>query len=507
MYEVERMAAFVERAGWEMLSEEARQALKIRLLDSLGCAIGALEAKPARAIRAHVDAFGGTGNATLIGGGKTAADRATLYNETLVRYLDFMDFYAAPEQTCHPSDNIAAVLAAAEDRGRTGRDLLVAIAVAYQVQSRLLEEAPVQSRGFDHTVQAAYSVAAGVSKALGLPCEQTAHALALSGVAQQGMIAVREGHLSQWKGIASAHHATAALSCTYLASRGITGPLGIIEGRLGLQEALSKKFEIAWEEEGLERVLRSSVKRFNAEAHTQSIVEAVLELRGAHPVRPRDISRIEVDVFKQAYNIVAPGGKEAGDKEDVHTKEQADHSIPYIVAVALLDGEVGPAQYEPERIARADVQELLRRVHVDDARRFTRAYPNKLPCRVRIRLADGTEHSLEKDDYQGFFTRPLSWDAAVSKFLILTARNGDGGVPAQIVDCVERLDQHDVASLTALLATVRGEAKRASRRCFVCGRPASWRIAVAGEDERQGFEDACEVHMRGHIRREPIAAA
>src|SRR5262249_3787245 len=153
------------------------------------------------------------------GGGKTSPDRAAFYNGTLVRYLDFMDFYAAPEQTCHPSDNIAAVLAAAEDRGRDGRDLLVAIAVGYQGQARVLEEGPVQSRGFDHTVQQAYSVAAGVSKALGLSCAQASHAMALSGAAQQGMIAVREGHLSQWKGMASAHHGAAALSCTYLASR------------------------------------------------------------------------------------------------------------------------------------------------------------------------------------------------------------------------------------------------------------------------------------------------
>ncbi|WP_394834575.1 MmgE/PrpD family protein [Pendulispora rubella] len=458
MHEIERIAAFVERAHWEMLSEEARRALKIRLLDSIGCAIGALQGRPVRAVREQVNAFGGTGEVTLIGGGKTAPDRAAFYNGTLIRYLDFMDFYTARKQTCHPSDNVAAVLAAAEDRGRSGRDLLVATAISYQIQARLLEEAPVQSKGFDHTVQQAYSVAAGVSKALGLSGAQTAHAMALSGVAQQGMIAVREGHLSQWKGIASAHHGAAALSCTYLASRGVTGPLGIIEGRLGLEEALAGRFYIDWENEDLERVLRSSVKRYNAEAHTQSIVEAVLDLRREHRVlgeNPASIAQVEIDVFEQAYNIVAPGGKEAGDKDDVHSKEQADHSIPYIVAVALLDGQVGPAQYEPERIARADVQELLHRVHVDDARRLTRRYPDELPCRVRIRLANGAKLALEKVDYLGYFTRPLSWNEVVSKFTDLAEQNAGLELAARIVELVDGLEVHDVRTLTALLAGAR----------------------------------------------------
>ncbi|WP_394821674.1 MmgE/PrpD family protein [Pendulispora albinea] len=457
MHEIERMAAFVERASWELISEDARRALKIRLLDSVGCAIGALLGKPVRAVRAQVDAFGGSGHVTLVGGGKTAPDRACFYNGTLVRYLDFMDFYAAPKQTCHPSDTIAAVLAAAEDQGRSGRDLLVAMAVAYHIQSRLIDEAPVQAKGFDHTVQQAYAVAGGVSKALGLSREQTAHAMALSGVSQQGMIVTREGHLSQWKGVASAHHAAAALHCTYLASRGMTGPLGLIEGRLGLQEALSGRFEISWEKEDFERVLRSSVKRFNSEAHTQTLVEAALELRQEHRPRPYTIERVDVDVFKQAYNIVAPGGKEAGDKDDVHTKEQADHSIPYIVAVALLDGQVSPAQYLPDRIARADVQELLHRVHTQDVRRFTRAYPDKLPSRVRISLAGGKELVREKEDYLGFHTRPLPWDGAVIKFLALTEGLTERHHAERIVDCIDRIESYDVASLTALLANVGTE--------------------------------------------------
>src|SRR5262245_51781577 len=106
----EQLASFVVARGYDDLSDAARQELRIRVLDSLGCAIGALGAWPVRAIRAQVDAFGGHELSTVIGGGRTAPDRAALQNGALVRYLDFNDSYFAPGETCHPSDNLAPVL-------------------------------------------------------------------------------------------------------------------------------------------------------------------------------------------------------------------------------------------------------------------------------------------------------------------------------------------------------------------------------------------------------------
>ena len=170
---VSQLARFVTQREWDDLSKPACNELKIRVLDALGCAVGALESPPVRAVRAQVDEFGGRPLRTLIGGGQTAPDRATLYNGALVRYLDFNDSYFAPGETCHPSDNLAPVLAAAEYGGASGRELLVALAVAYQVQCRLSDKAPVRAKGFDHTTQGAYAVAAGVAKALRLDQEQT----------------------------------------------------------------------------------------------------------------------------------------------------------------------------------------------------------------------------------------------------------------------------------------------------------------------------------------------
>src|SRR5215471_10964598 len=165
MTHAEQLAAFVVRASYDDLSAAARQQLKIRVLDALGCAIGALAGEPVRLVRLQVEEFGGVGYCTLIGGGRTAPDRAALYNSALVRYLDFNDSYIAKNETCHPSDNLGAVLAASEYARRYGKEFLTALALAYQVQCRLSDVAPVRAKGFDHTTQGAYAVAAGVAKA------------------------------------------------------------------------------------------------------------------------------------------------------------------------------------------------------------------------------------------------------------------------------------------------------------------------------------------------------
>jgi 2-methylcitrate dehydratase len=202
MSQVEQMAEFVNGARFDALGTDIRQQIKIRILDALGCGLGALGGEPMRMIRGYINELGGTGSCTLIGGGSTDLDRAALYNSALIRYLDFNDSYLAKGETCHPSDNLGAILAAGEFAGATGRDLMTAVAVAYQVQCRLSEVAPVRARGFDHTVQGAYAVASGVSKILGLDRSQTANAIAISGAAFNGLRVTRTGKLSHWKGLA-----------------------------------------------------------------------------------------------------------------------------------------------------------------------------------------------------------------------------------------------------------------------------------------------------------------
>src|SRR6266550_915607 len=276
---VEQLAAFVTQATYEKLSLQARQALKIHVLDALGCAIGAVEGPPLKMLYAQLEDFGGNPLVSLIGGGKTAPDRAALYNSALVRYLDYNDSYLARGETCHPSDNLGAVLAATEYAGGSGRDFLAALALAYQVQCRLSDVAPVRDAGFDHVTQGAYAVAAGGARALGLDPARTAHAIAIAGTAFNALRVTRTGHLSNWKGLAYPNVAGAVTRTTFLARRGITGPLEVFEGEKGFMDAVAGYFELNWENEDLERVTQTILKKYNAEIHSQSVLEAVLELR------------------------------------------------------------------------------------------------------------------------------------------------------------------------------------------------------------------------------------
>ena len=139
------------------------------------------------------------------------------------------------------------------------------------------------------------------------------------------------------------------------------------------------------------------------------------------------------------------------DKQQVRTKEEADHSLPYMIAVALLDGEVSPAQYTPERIAREDVQSLLRKVTIHPDKALSRLFPTEMPCRITIELKDGQTLSLEKQDYEGFYTRPMSWEKVVAKFERLATPYTDAAQRASIIETIAHLESKDVAELTELL--------------------------------------------------------
>jgi 2-methylcitrate dehydratase len=454
---VERLARFVVDRSWDDLSDGARRKLKIRVLDSLGCALGALDSPPIEAIRAQLDDFGGRPLCTLIGGGATAPDRAALYNGALVRYLDFNDSYFALGETCHPSDNLAPVLAAAEYAGASGRELLVALAVAYQVQCRLSDEAPVRAKGFDHTTQGAYAAAAGAAKALRLGAAETAHAVAIAGTALNALRVTRTGALSQWKGLAYPFTAFGAIEAAFLASRGITGPAEVFEGNKGFMDSIAGPFEIDWQNEDLEHVGRTFLKRYNAEIHSQSALEALLELRDTHVFDPAAVERIELETFQVAYDII--GGGEEGGKKQISTKEEADHSLPYLLAVAVLDGEVLPEQFAPERIVQPDVQALLRRVDVRPAADLSARFPAEHACRLQLHLARGATLAAEKSGYEGFVTRPMSWERARRKFERLAARVIESELADELAESVCALDELETRDLTRLVARAGARAR------------------------------------------------
>jgi 2-methylcitrate dehydratase len=445
----QQLAAFVVKARYEDLSSEAVQQLKIHTLDAIGCAIGAMEATPLKELRAHLEEFGGNPLVSLIGGGKTSPVLAAFYNSTLERYLDFMDSFIAKHETCHPADNVMSVLTATDYSKKTGKDFITALAVAYQVQCRLSEVAPARPKGFDHTVQGAYSVAAGVAKALGLDEMGTANAIAISGASYQGLRVTRSGNLSNWKGLAYLNIAYGATDAAFLAKRGITGPMEVFEGKGGLMDAITGKFEIDWSKENLEMVLKTNIKKYNAEFHAQTAMEAALDLRKQPTFKATNVKSIHLAIFDVAFNII--GGGNDGNKQHVKTKEEADHSLPYMIAVALLDGAVTPAQYDAKRILKQDVQDLMQKVVVVSDKQMSERFPAEMPCRLEIELNDGTKLAVEKHDYEGFYTRRMPWDVVVSKFNSIASPLASEIQCAAIVDAVAKLELNGIKHLAGVL--------------------------------------------------------
>lgn len=448
---VEQMGLWVAGKSFEDLSKEEIEALKGRLLDAVGCAIGALDSTTIKSIQTMTHDLTNDGSVTMIGGGKTTPDNAALFNGAAIRYLDYNDSYLAKGETCHPSDNISAVLAATEHNKGNGKDFLLGLAIAYQIQCRLSDEAPVRKYGFDHTVQEAYGAAAGAAKALGLDAKQIANAIAISGTSYNSLRVTRTGELSNWKGLAAPNTARGAMSSALLAKYDITGPREVFEGNKGFYETIAGKFDIDWEREGLDRVLGTIIKRYNAEIHSQSSIEGLIEFKNEKNIPAEDIKEIRLDTFDVAFHII--GGGEEGDKKQIRLKEEADHSLPYMLSAAYLDGQVLPAQYEQDRILKDDIQNLLQKVTVKENPEFSQRFPKEMAIKLEIETYDGQVYVVNKDDYQGFTSRPASWDVLLEKYNLLTT-NIDAELASNIAKTIENIENIEITELTDLLAKI-----------------------------------------------------
>jgi len=453
MTQVQALAKYAARASFADLSAESRRQLPIHILDSMACCIAALGAGPVRACREQVAEFGGTGPCALIGGGKANPIYAAFWHTALVRYVDFMDNFLAPTETCHTADNFGPVLTAAEYADGSGRDLMLGVALAYSVQSRFVDHGNFMTRGLDHTAQLAFSLGAASGRLLGLSEQQIANAIAMAAASDASFAVIRAKPLSQWKGLASAQSALGSMNTLFLARRGVEGPLQVIEGPNGIDNLLHMRVRIDWDKQGYEGVVESTIKKYNAMIHTQSAVHCMVEIVKKHKIEASKVTAIEADVFQLCYDF-AGGGLYGVDKV-IRTKEQADHSLPYLLAVALLDGDVMPAQFNPDRIIKPDVQRLLKKVSVRPNHEYTDQYPGKMPVKLTVRLQDGKVIEHEVQDYPGLASHPFTWEDSVEKFDKLVAGRADEGLCREIKEAVRSLESIKVRDLMNLLAHVK----------------------------------------------------
>ena len=409
----ERLAVYTNSLHYKDIPEDVIHEVKRRVIDSLGCALGAYNSEPVRIAIEVASTVESTYNATIFGTKKkTSPDLSAFVNGVMIRYLDYNDTYLSKEPA-HPSDNISTALSVAEAEGRSGRDLITAIVIGYEIQCRLCDASSLRNRGWDHVTYGAFSSGLTAAKLMNLSVEQTVHTLGLSGVANIAMRQTRVGELSMWKGCAFANTARNAVFAAMLAKHGMTGPAPIFEGEKGFMKQVSGPLEL--EEFGGKgnhfKILDTYIKFYPAEYHSQSAIEAAIELRG----EIRDMERIEtieVKTFDACYEIIGSGTEKWNPK----TRETADHSLPYCIAVTLADGEVGLDQFSEGRIKDPMLHKLMGKIKISRDADLNRQYPEAMPNLIEIITKDGRSFSKKINYPKGHPKNPTTDKEVEIKF-------------------------------------------------------------------------------------------
>lgn len=457
----DRLAHYTQSLRFDDLPGDVVHEVKRRLLDSLGCAFGAWTATPCRIARDMALAAKVPGGATVWGTNhKTLPDLATFANGAMVRYLDFNDTYLSKEPA-HPSDNIAAVLAAGETVHASGKLVIQALTLAYEIQCRLCDAAALRPRGWDHVTYGPVSSALGIAKVLGLPETQTRQAVNLAGVANIALRQTRVGDLSMWKACAFSNAARNGMFAALLARRGMTGPAPIFEGEKGFMKLVSGLFELPMlggqampgGEPVPFKILKTCIKHFPVEYHAQSAVEAALALRAELIATEGTgwldhVADVEIGSYEVAIEII---GRDP-EKWQPATRETADHSFPYCVAVALIDGRVSMNSFTPKRLRDPRLHELMKKIHVVNLPELEHRYPTTMPTRLTITSAKGATYSRQVDQPLGHPGHPLSDREVEDKLRRLASRRIERAQLRRLLDFVWNLEaQQDIAALMPIL--------------------------------------------------------
>src|SRR5438552_2834572 len=441
-----QLASYASSFRFEDLSKEVVHEVKRRILDSLGCALGAWNEEPCIIARNVASDFSAKHGSTIIGTNhKAPPDWTAFANGCCIRYFDYNDTYLSKEPA-HPSDNISAALSAAESVDANGRELIAAIALAYEVQCRLCDAASIRARGWDHVTYGAFSTVLACARLMKLDPQKTRHPVNIGGVACAAMRQAEAGELSHWKGVAFANTARHGVYSALLARAGMTGPGPIFEGQMGFEKQLGvslgnvgEKFAVPFEKTGngpASMILHTSIKFWPAEYHSQSAVEATLSLR-KQILDPAQVKSVTIESHDASVDII---GSEA-EKWRPATRETADHSLPYITAIALIDGEVTENQFEPERFADPKVWKFLENVHVERNAELSAMYPGAVANIVHVDLADGRRLTERVDYPLGHAKNPLKDSQVEEKFNVLVEPMLGSDRARKIIEIAWKLDE------------------------------------------------------------------
>lgn len=438
------MAKFALGLDYARVPQEAVHEAKRFLLDSVGCALAALDHEDMEQAHRYVCALGGNKQATVIGHGtKTNIADAALMNALLIRAMDYNDIYWKQDPS-HPSDIIPAALAPAEWKGRSGRELLVGILIAYELEMRLClaAEPGVREIGWHHASLTQFASPFVAGRMLGLTEDQLVAACGISGSSHFTLGGVVAGHLTNMKNTADPMATEAGVRAALLASTGYSGPVELFEGKEGVFHVIkSVKWSPAAMTDGLgERFLitECGYKAFPTEALTHQPITALLEAMAENAVASDDVAEILVRTTTRGADILSDPSK-----YDPQTKETADHSLPYCIAVAAAKGNVLPLHFEEETLFDPAVRSFLPRIKVVADPEIDGLFPKVKRAVVTVTTKDGRSFARQEDYAKGSPERPLSDEDVVDKFRANASHAMSGKTLDRIVNATFDLERFE----------------------------------------------------------------
>jgi len=437
-----KMAQFALSLQYDQIPEPSLKEAKRFLLDSVGCALAALDHEDMQQAYEYVQRLGGNEQATIIGHGtKTNLGNAALMNSLLIRAMDYNDIYWKQDPS-HPSDLIPAALSPAEHMGLSGSDLLVGILICYELEMRLCLAADpgVREVGWHHASLSQFVAPLVAARMFGLTEDQAVAACGISGSSHFTLGGVVAGHLTNMKNTADPMATEAGVRAAMLASTGYSGPVELFEGKEGVFEVLSNvTFDPAKMLDGLESeflITECGYKAFPTEALTHQPITAVLEAMSDNSIDPHSVSEVLIRTTTRGADILSDSSK-----YEPRTKETADHSLPYCIAVAVTKGNVLPSDFEEEALTDPFVWETLPKIKVVADPEIDGLFPGVKRAIVTITTEDGRSYTVQEDHAKGRAENPLSDDELVAKFRANAAHAMTDAAMDRIVDATFALEE------------------------------------------------------------------
>jgi 2-methylcitrate dehydratase len=416
----ETLARYAANLKYEDLPEDIVRLTKRTVLDTIGCAYGGYDAGPSKiAIKLAGDVTAKQPATVLISGTKTSADLATFANGVMIRYLDFNDaFVSLTHGAGHPSDTIAALLSAAELKGRSGHDLITATVLSYEAFCKIADVFDYLGNGIDHSTITGMAAVVGTGKLMGLSQEQMVQAI---GITVGGNTATRQGRsdaLSNWKAFAAADACRKAMFSVELAQEGMTGPGKVFEGTYGFFKVMGKKPVEPPQLGEPYGIRRAFTKRFPLGQFSQTVAQAAVELK-PFVTKADDIAEVNIRVSHSAIKIMA----DSPDKWKPQTHETADHSIPYAAGLVLMYGNISPEYYEDPYLHDAKLLDLVSRIKVVPSEEADRTENEFNLCEMEVALKSGARKTARVEYHRGHFKNPMTDAEMKEKFRLLAQKH------------------------------------------------------------------------------------